>query len=57
MAVSTLRNNEFVNPPRAETTTTGREFTASLPMATTLRIASASSTEVPPNFMIVGCIK
>jgi hypothetical protein len=33
---------------------TGREFTASLTMARTLRMALASSTEVPPNFMTVG---
>jgi len=45
-----------VNPPIAETTTTGRARTADRTMPATLRKALVSSTDVPPNFMIVGFI-
>src|SRR5437879_3059176 len=41
----------------AETTTTGRKGTASVTIAATLRKAFASSTDVPPNFMMVGFIR
>src|SRR5438552_3023919 len=54
MAFCTLVSNALVNPPIAETTTTGRNGTAVLTTAATLRKALASSTDVPPNFMMVG---
>src|SRR5205085_10109125 len=54
IALATLASNELVNPPIADTTMTGRELTASFTIAATLRIPVASSTDVPPNFMIVG---
>ena len=54
IALATLASNELVNPPIADTMMTGRELTASLMIAATLRMAVASSTDVPPNFMIVG---
>src|SRR2546430_9759733 len=57
IAFTTLANNELVNPPIADTTITGRELTANFTIAHTLRMAVASSTEVPPNFMMVGFIK
>src|SRR6266566_748207 len=56
MAFCTLVSNALVNPPIADTTTTGRNGTAALTTAATLRKALASSTDVPPNFMMVGLI-
>ena len=45
-----------MNPAMAETTTTGRKSRCNFTIAATLRNASVSSTEVPPNFMMVGFI-
>jgi hypothetical protein len=52
MALSTLFSSEFVNPAMADTTINGCELTANFTIAATFRKALASSTDVPPNFMI-----
>jgi hypothetical protein len=46
-----------VNPPIADTTTTGRDAAATLTIEVMLRKAAVSSTEVPPNPMTVGFIQ
>src|SRR5712692_415901 len=55
-AFSTLDSNASVNPPTADTTTTMRSGDADFTMPATLRKASLSSTDVPPNFMMVGFV-
>src|SRR5205823_14144696 len=53
-ARSTLLSNELVKPLIADTTTTGLASAAAKTIFATLRKAFASSTDVPPNFIIVG---
>src|SRR5260370_3783868 len=56
IALSTLASSALVKPLIAETTMTGRKSIADLTIAATFRKELASSTDVPPNFMMVGFV-
>src|SRR5207245_2937158 len=56
IAFAALASRALVKPATAETTITGRTARCDLTIAATLRNASASSTDVPPNFMMVGLV-